>query len=351
MKVQRIKDVRELLRSHGFEEWFGRYTALRQAIVDARERSDDLLAQSSMVAFRAERTQQVAEEAVFEAGELENAAEQAQSEYSRIENDSFEAVSAFETQRQRASDTWQVLSGLESQVEEVRQRGMDLRARAEAARRGTTPEGAAEASRIETHLADVDADVANRMREIGAVRDRLTREESERDQLWRNVEESWSRAFEANMARSEYEYRVRCQRGEIERLFAKSAAERQRVGELKEEAKSTAQRVEKLGTELDAVLSEARKAYGCTLVRDFMFWPRQDNVRVAFAVPLIDDATHLNIQVSALSIYQVERAKGLDFLEPVPEQPASGSTEDPRLESFFFEGRPAGSTPPATTSN
>ncbi|MEK7704190.1 MAG: hypothetical protein AAB426_04470 [Myxococcota bacterium] len=340
MKVRRLREVRELLRSPQLEEWFGRYVTLRQAMVDARERRDDLLAQSSMVGFRAERTQQAADESVFESGELENAAEQARAEISRIENESFEALSTFEVQRQKASDAWQVVSGLESQIEQARQRAMDLQTSADAARKAATPEGAAEAARIGTRLAEITSQIDARARELEAAQQRQHAEESRRDALWEQVEAIWSTLFTANMARAEYEYRVRHQRHETERLFARSTAERQRAGELVNEASATDTRIEQLEGDLARTLDEGREAFGCALVRDFLYWPRQDDVRQAYAVPLVDEREHLNIQVSALRIYQIERTKGLDFLEPVPEDVGNGTEEDPRLAAFFVDHRP-----------
>ena len=50
---------------------------------------------------------------------------------------------------------------------------------------------------------------------------------------------------------------------------------------------------------------------------------------MAFCVPLIDEDFHFNIQLSALHIYQVERARGLDFIEPVVGEDVR-VREDPR---------------------
>ena len=56
-------------------------------------------------------------------------------------------------------------------------------------------------------------------------------------------------------------------------------------------------------------------------------------------VPLIDEQSHFNIQIKALKVYQIERDKGLDFIEPVPDEELND--DDPRLNSFFLEGRAA----------
>jgi hypothetical protein len=62
-------------------------------------------------------------------------------------------------------------------------------------------------------------------------------------------------------------------------------------------------------------------------------------VHAALCIPLIDEQSHFNIQIKALKVYQIERDKGLDFIEPVPDEELND--EDPRLSSFFIEGRAA----------
>jgi hypothetical protein len=86
-------------------------------------------------------------------------------------------------------------------------------------------------------------------------------------------------------------------------------------------------------------LDHARKTFDCTVVDEFLFWPHVDDVQAALCVPLVDEQSHFNIQIKALKVYQIERDKGLDFIEPVTEEDLGD--EDPRLESFFNEGRPA----------
>ena len=53
----------------------------------------------------------------------------------------------------------------------------------------------------------------------------------------------------------------------------------------------------------------------------------------ALCVPLIDDHDNLNVEVRALQPYQIERAKGIEFIEPVPRE--AEAAEDPRLAAFF----------------
>ena len=61
----------------------------------------------------------------------------------------------------------------------------------------------------------------------------------------------------------------------------------------------------------------------------------------AFAVTTVVRSyiEHFNIQIHAKKVYLISQEKGLDFIEPLPEEEMG--EEDPRLESFFKEGRAA----------
>ena len=154
------------------------------------------------------------------------------------------------------------------------------------------------------------------------------------EDLWEEVEASWSSAFRANLGRSEYAYQSRRLRGEAEEQFVKSSHERRRVDTLGEEAKHLESKFGEYRDEIMMHMKEARTRFDCTVVEEFLYWPKQGEVRSVLCVPLIDDRDYLNVQVQALSIYQLDRTKGLDFVEPV-----AGSTEtageDPRLTAFF----------------
>ena len=103
-------------------------------------------------------------------------------------------------------------------------------------------------------------------------------------------------------------------------------------------------RIADLEREYDALLAEGRRSFDSTLINEFLYWPHADDVKAALAVPLIDERNHFNIQVAALQVYRLERSRGLEFFEPVLDDGESQSDtqgqDDPRLETFFLEGRP-----------
>ena len=115
--------------------------------------------------------------------------------------------------------------------------------------------------------------------------------------------------------------------------------EHRRSGLLEKAAQEAVNRIRELEAAMAAHLEQGRVLFGCAIIADFLYWPRQEDVRAAFCVPLIVEREHLNIEVMPLSVYHIDHVRGLDFLEPVPEA-ADMSDADPRLEAFFATGRP-----------
>jgi hypothetical protein len=60
---------------------------------------------------------------------------------------------------------------------------------------------------------------------------------------------------------------------------------------------------------------------------------------LAYCVPLIEDQESYNVDVKALSIYSVERQRGVSFLEPAVAGPPSVEEGDRRFEEYFLTGR------------
>jgi hypothetical protein len=56
-------------------------------------------------------------------------------------------------------------------------------------------------------------------------------------------------------------------------------------------------------------------------------------------VPLIDDAQSYNIEIRALSVYTVDRQRGVDFLEPAVDVQPSEEDGDRRFEEYLLTGR------------
>lgn len=343
MKAKRIREIRDILESSAFQNWFQRYSDVQTAIRQTQERRQELLADANMVRFRADSTQRRADDKLFQAGEFENRSVEAEAEFAQIENDSFETLSAFEVQRQATTQSWMETSAAEKVLEDERQRSADLRAKLGASSSGELAEGDAET------LKSLDKRIEVLAREAQRAREKLEQEAARRDALWENVQAAWSQSFRANMARTEYLYRARRMRREAEQGFAFAEKEKQRADALEQQADASAEKLVELRQQFQDIVSEAEAQFGCALIEEFLYWARSDDVDAAICVPLIEDREHLNIQIAPLHLYQADRKQGLDFLEPVPDEVDSGE-EDPRLEAFFREGRPTQPKPVAASS-
>lgn len=338
MKAKRIREISECVKSSAFDAWYVRYNELRKERTLLQEEREDALALAAVAAFKAESTLRCADETLFRAGECEDRSARAHAEFAEIENDSFETLSTFEMQRQKTSESWAELDRAEKRLEDHRQDTSDTRAELEAAKKGTTAEARLEAERLEQRLKDLEAEVSTLAAEVEEVERRLEEDKGQKDTIWHEVEDTWSASFRANMARTEYSFQARRTRTDAETLFARAAGERRQADELSEAARKMLEKLSDLEEELPKHMIRAEEQFECVLVDEFMYWPLHDSVRTAVCVPLIDEREHFNLQVTALQSYKVERARGLEFLEPVPD--ALEEDTDPRLHAFFAEGRP-----------
>jgi chromosome segregation ATPase len=331
------RELRLLTRAEPFCTWFKRYNTLRDNLAQARERIDDLGIDAHTLTLQVELKQRRGDERLWDAGEHDAASEAAEAEYARVENSSFEMLSRFELARGRATASWQDADRLDKGLEDQRQRVSDLRERIDAARRAGTPEGKGEAERLEGRLREQQAELVRLDGELAEARQREDQKYGQRSELWKKVEDAWSRSFGASMARSEYAFRARRAQSDAEAVFAEAGALRRRLDTLHSDREQAVQKKVALQAEFEAHLRAASAAFDCAVVGEFLYWPQPDNVDRAWVLPLIDDGRHLNIQVRALHLYEVARSGGLDRVEPVPEAPEE--QDDVRLDAFFEKAR------------
>lgn len=346
MAAKTARDIQELLRSEPFLAWFRTYNRLRDDIKNARTRQQDLIAQAEMMTLKAEFDQRAADDRIFEAGEHEDASATAHAEFAEIENTAFESLSAFEQERRTSGKHWADNDRLEKVLDDHRQRTADVKARIAAAREARTPAGNAEAERFEARGREMEQQLAGFVKDAEQAHQRMLGTNQQRDKLWTEVEALWMRSFRANMARAEHAYRSKRSRVEAEELFALAAAERRRTDGLQQEREGAAQHLSLARAQYAALLRQGEEQFACTLIDEFIFWTRPDDVDNVWCVPLIDERRHLNIQVAMLQLYQVAKAAGVDFIEPIPETP-DAAQHDARLDIFFNSGRPYRSAPHA----
>ncbi len=308
-----------MLASKSFLEWANRHAALREKVREAR------IAELSV-------TGDPAVEMMFRAGELDEQAAKFHAEYAAVENQSLEALAAYESQRMRATQNWMVWHAAEKRVEDVRAEINEVSTELEAEKKRN-----GDVSRLSDRLAELAKQRDQLAMAAVEAKGESDRQYAERLRLWELVEDSWHRSLRANLARSEYAYQARRSRSEAEELFAGSALE-STLSE--EDATAAVDREERAYFEhLDA----GRDLCKCVLIEEFLFIPITDDSKWVWCVPLVDEPDEFNVQLTRLAIYQIERGRALDYIEPVAvAELESSEDDDPRLDAFFGATASAG---------
>jgi len=331
MKSLRPHELKDLIHSPAFEAWYGGLKEVDQKLAVATARHRELTTQADFALWRADRTQAQGDEKVYDAGAAEETAGEAGSTVTTIENDSFEALSSFETQRQRATDTWSALGAAEQDLEDARERVSELQAQLTA--REKAGDSGGERDRLHGAF-----DEANRQRDVcveAATRlaKSLEIETAKRDELWRKVERDWSSSFVAAMAWAEHSFRAKKIRRESEELFEKAQQERARAAELSQQAIEVKRDTGTYVAERDRLVAQACTEFECVSSGTFLFWPSANDMNLALCVSLVEELRHLKIQLAPLMMCQIARSAGLDSIEPIAEKARGG--DDPRLNDFF----------------
>lgn len=309
MKQKRLTDIRALINSADFQAWWGQLIAVRDLLRESEERYEELLGQTTLTEFRAELTQKNAIDTLYRAGEHEDVAANMLFEATELENKGLKGVAEFEEQRIRASDTWYRLGAAEKHLEEVR------------AKKGT-PKVIAE---LEKGLKQLTDD--------------YQREDGRKARAWDEVEKHWARSTEVNLQVAEQRALGKKVRRHAEALFGVAEERKQKTKELKAETANAASAVEAAKARHSALLEQAREQFGCSAGIDFLYFRHKDDQRMAYCVSLLDDREGYNLEVKPLGVYQVDRTRGVAFLEPARAASLSQEEGDLRFEEYFLKGR------------
>lgn len=309
MRARRLDELRELVASPEFQAWWRELVAARIALADAEAHRDEQLAQLTSVEFRAELSQKHAIDTLYRAGENEDAAARLLAEAETLENRSFPGVAAFEEQRYRVSELWYRLGALESQLEHAKE----------------SKQAAAQVLTLE--------------RQRQAAADEYERELARKNRLWDEVERLWAKSAEVSLLRSEQQLQARKVRREAESLFALAEERKRRAQALRGECDAAAGAVDAARAKLEAARTAAVDRFGALVGTDFLFFRHLVDSRHAYAIALVEDTEHYNVEVRPLAVYSVEHRRGVGFLEPARASAPSADEGDQRFETYFLHGR------------
>src|SRR5512138_934875 len=313
MKSLRLGELRERLQGPAFSAWWTEHAQGVAALHDARVRHEELSAHSETMMLRSELAQRAAVDAFGRAGDAEEDGARLAAEAQGLENRALELVGRYEDQRFRTSDVWIRLGGAERLVEERR----------EAAGRG----GSSRSKDGAKVRANAEAALAEAERLLQELKESYAHEDERRARLWEDVEAAWGASFEQSLLAAERGVAARGVRREAERLFQEAEERRVRAKHLAAEAAAAAQARDAAEARRAALLAEAREKFGCAAGDTWLYWRHPDDKRAAFAVALADDPDGANLEVRALGVYTVGRARGVAFLEPAREGLAAGADD------------------------
>jgi hypothetical protein len=309
MKARRLSEVRSLVASPEFQAWFKELVDLREKLKEVEARRDELLGQLHLTEFRAELAQKNAIDTLYRAGEHEDKSAQMLAEAEELENKSFPGVAAFEEGRFKTSELWYRLGAAEKTVEDARQ-----------------------AKRPADEIASLEKRHAQ-------LKDEYAREEAKKARLWDDVERLWTRSAEVSLLMAEERMQAKKVRALAEAAFAQAEEKKKQVQALRTEVEAASKAVETTREKLKATRAAADERFGCSAGTDFVYFRHRDDQRHAYAIALATDPTSYNVEVRALSVYSVDRARGASFLEPARAQPLSLEEGDRRFDEYFLKGR------------
>ncbi len=315
MKPKRVGEIRALIAQSEFQDWWKELVSAREQRRTANERYDELLSQTTLLEFRAELSQKNAIDTLYRAGECEDDAANMVFEATELENRSFRAIADFEEQRYKVSELWYRLGAAEKLVEDKREQL-----------------GALRTKKAEGELKDAE-------RALRAATDDYERETARKSRLWEEVERIWSKSAEVSMLVAEQRVRGKKTRKEAEELFALAEERKKRSHELRAEAEGAAAAVEATEKRIRQLLDQAKETFGCAAGTDFLYFRHSDQQKLALAVALVEDHESYNVEVKPLSIYLVDRQRGVAFLEPARGESASPEEGDRRFDEYFLTGR------------
>jgi hypothetical protein len=318
MKSVRLEDLRVLLESAAFAAWWSDWQRASAALLDARLRHEDLLAQSELMALRSEIAQRAAVDTFSRSGEVEDGGTRFTADAQAHENRALALVGEFEEQRTRASELWARLGGKDETLRKAREKL---------------------AAELGPARADLEAAAREAEHLRRAVEEEYAAADRRRAKLWDEVEAAWAESFERSLVGAEHGVAADPARGDAERLFKEAEERRARARQLAAEADVSQRELREAEAALEALRAGARERFGCVAGRAWLYWRHAEDKRSAFALALAAEPEGANVPVVALGIYVVGRQRGVSLLEPAREGagPTAGE-RDRKLEDLI--GRP-----------
>jgi tetratricopeptide (TPR) repeat protein len=333
MKSLWVREVREIVESDVFLEWWRSLQKMEQQLGQLNERHEELLSQAALMEYRTEFIQRNATDSLYLAGEYEDNAAEMLANASELENKSYEAVADFENQRIFVSDLYTRMGACEHELLSTQSSIQILKKSIE------SEKDSEKRAELERNLKSLSEALSKQERELKEASATYERENNRKMSLWEEVELIWSRGLNINLSVSEYRVRSNQTRRAAQRKFAEAENSKQNSQKIREEVEDTGLQIKELEKAIENKRKSARKLFYCTVGENFIFWPRRENIKEVYCVPLADFTEGYNIELIALTIYLVNQKRGVEFIQLLPPDTPQ-EEEDKRIDDFFVLGRP-----------
>ncbi len=333
MKAKYLKELRSLLDSQDFKEWWSRYNEKKIEISHLISNIDELMAQENLHEFRANLVQKRALDRIEESSQMDAMAARWLAEASDLDNKSYEAVARFESKRVEVSELWFKVGALDHQLESVRQEVEMIRQKLSSA------SDRQEVMNLRTTLKNKEQEMEALNKEYNKVGELYEREAAKKKKLWEDVERIWATSIEYNLKVAEAQAKSRKFKRDAEQFLKESNYDKRRASDIRSDIEQKNSDKEKAEQYIEELLRLAREKFECIAEDEFLYWQQKENAQLIYCVPLINDLENYNVEIRALNIYQVDRTKGVTFIEPLPGEKRISDEEDRRIDDFFLKGR------------
>lgn len=333
-KYINLKEIKNLIDSPIFKEWWTKYNEKKREILNINEEIDKIMAEENNHKFNANLVQKKALDRIEESSQMEALAAKWLAEASDMDNKSYEAVARFESKRVEVSELWFKVGALDHELETIKAEINTLRERLAAA------SDRQEVINLRTTLKNKEQALESLSKEFTKISELYEREAAKKKKLWEEVEMIWSITTEYNLKAAEAQAKAKRLKRDAERLLKESNYFTRKALEKQSEQENLISQREKDIEYIEELLRLAREKFECIAEDEFLYWPQKENPQMIYCVPLITDLENYNIEIRALNIYQVDKTKGVSFIEPVAEdRKRIKDEEDTRIDDFFLKGR------------
>ncbi|MCX7945295.1 MAG: hypothetical protein N2746_12375 [Deltaproteobacteria bacterium] len=334
MKAKYLKEIKNLLESPAFKEWWAKYSEKQKEILNITSEIDTIMAEENNHRFNANLVQKRALDKIEESTQMDALAAKWMAEASDMDNKSYEAVARFESKRVEVSELWFKVGAIDHELENVKAEINTLRERLSVA------SDRQEVINLRTALKNKEQALESLNKEFARVSELYEREAAKKKKLWEEVEMIWGISIEYNLKVAEAQAKSKRFKKEAEKLLKESNYYIRKANEKQSQLEQLNSEREKDIRYIGELLRLAREKFECIAEDEFLYWQQKENAQLIYCVPLITDLDNYNIEIRALNIYQVDRSKGVSFIEPlVVDRKRISDEEDTRIDDFFLKGR------------